>query len=110
MYSAEAQRDCAPINEWWPAAVSMLCRTGRAGNVTSLTELVRVIAVAPEGHCIAAPLQEALLTVLVDPEAVATFARLIEGLQGWLGSWGCRGGCVIEGWCREGGGGHVSRV
>ncbi|CAE7558397.1 NSF, partial [Symbiodinium necroappetens] len=47
----------------------------QAGNVTSLAELVRVIAVAPEGHYIAAPLQEALLTLLVGPAAVATSAR-----------------------------------
>ncbi|CAE7799301.1 NSF, partial [Symbiodinium necroappetens] len=53
----------------------------QAGNVTSLAELVRVIAVAPEGHYIAAPLQEALLTLLVGPAAVATLARLIEGLR-----------------------------
>ena len=53
----------------------------QAGNVTSLAELVCVIAVAPEGHYIAAPRQEALLTLFVRPVAVATFARLIEGLR-----------------------------
>ena len=53
----------------------------RPGHVTSLAELVRAIAVAPEGHYIAAPLQEALLTLLVGPAAVTTFARLIEGLR-----------------------------
>ena len=51
----------------------------RPGHVTSLAELVRAIAVAPEGHYIAAPLQEALLTLLVGPAAVTTLARLIEG-------------------------------
>ena len=53
----------------------------RAGQVASLSEVLRAIAVAPEGHYVAAPLQEALLTLLIGPPAVATLARLIETLR-----------------------------
>ncbi|OLP71931.1 hypothetical protein AK812_SmicGene48368 [Symbiodinium microadriaticum] len=50
-----AWRSRAPFSEWWPAAVDALR-----------------IAAALEGHYIAAPLQEVLLTLLVGPPAVAT--------------------------------------
>ena len=53
----------------------------RAGQVASLSEVLRAIAVAPEGHYVAAPLQEALLTLLIGLPAVATLARLIETLR-----------------------------
>ena len=46
------------------------------GLALSLADFVRAIAVGLEGHYIAAPLQEALLTLLVGPAAVATLARL----------------------------------
>ena len=103
-------RSRAPINEWWPAAVDAL-RARAFIPVQELSAAVehvalafappvlhspsvlrfrawaaerpghRAIAVAPEGHYIAAPLQEALLTLLVGPAAVTTLARLIEGLR-----------------------------
>ena len=53
----------------------------RHGQVTSLAELVRAISDRRDGHYLAAPLQEALLTVLLGTSAASTLERLVDSLR-----------------------------
>ena len=53
----------------------------RQACITSLAELLPAIAVQHEGHYLAAPLQEALLTLLLGPAAVGALERLIDDLR-----------------------------
>eukprot|EP00439_Symbiodinium_sp_Y106_P075815 s1435_g15.t1 len=49
--------------------------------VTTLAELVRAVAAPQEGYYLAAPLQEAFLTLLLGAPAVSTLERLVDGLR-----------------------------
>ena len=53
----------------------------RHAQVTSLAELVRAIADPRDGHYLAAPLQEAFLTVLLGTSAASTLERLVDSLR-----------------------------
>ncbi|CAE7314420.1 unnamed protein product [Symbiodinium sp. CCMP2592] len=53
----------------------------RVAQVASLAEVLRAITLADEGHYIAAPLQEALIALLVGAAAASTLERIVDRLR-----------------------------
>ncbi|CAE7683973.1 unnamed protein product [Symbiodinium sp. CCMP2592] len=53
----------------------------RVAQVASLAEVLRAITSADEGHYIAAPLQEALIALLVGAAAASTLERIVDRLR-----------------------------